>query len=511
MKFTRLILFGLFAGISITELFAQKETTNWFFGDKAGFQFDRGSPTPFVTSTWFTENASAVQSDPTSGKLLFYTNSEVVWDSKNAVMPHGGNLAGNSFLSQSCLIVPNPADNEQYYLFTLSDRDLPDPRVRTVSLYSSLIDTRLNAAKGDIVSDKKNNLLQHDISEKMIAIKHGNGRDYWIITHSLIGNIFFIRLLSINGISDAKQIAIGSVYNSNIGCMQASPDGSKIACAVWKSVGTRRNDPSFDLFNFDNQTGNLSNYINLGFFSRQYGVCFSPDNSKLYLTHQTPSPDSTQQDYIRQYDLEAGSNDAIMQSGMSINVNNPTTNIPAVRLSRSNSDKATFYAFSIQNAPNGRIYGVTLGGFCQFEECGQDSHSQRFIVINKPNVKGFGCDVQLQDFPLGIGRINNTQGLPNFIQSSFNNLKPQPISDCGNYDIVIYPNPVTDVFYVLYKENCFKAYSLRIINVVGQVLQTTNIESPMMKSFSLAQFPPGIYLVEIIADNNKQVIKIMKR
>lgn len=491
--------------------YAQKETTNWFFGDKAGFRFDSNTPTPFVTPTWYTDNASAVQSDAVTGRLLFYTNSMLVWNSENTIMSNGADLAGNSSLSQACLIVPNPATNQQYYLFTLSDQDWPNQRERTVSLYSSLIDMRLNDGKGDVVVNRKNALLQQGISEKLIAIKHRNGRDYWIVTHSLTGNTFFIRLLNINGIADARQISIGSIYASNIGCMQASPDGSKIACAVWKNNDDMLNNQPFDLFDFDNQTGELSNYVNLGSFSRQYGVCFSPDNTKLYLTHQTASSDTLQIDYIRQYDLKAGNNTAIIQSGMSINVNNPTSNIPAFFVNSVNADKATFYAHAIQNALNGRIYGVTLGGFCKFESCGQDSHPHRFIVINKPNEKGFDCDVQLQDFPLGLGKIDNTQGLPNFIQSSFNNLAPLPIYDCNNYEVVVYPNPTTNVFYIQYKWNCFEPYSLRIISVTGQVLHATKIESTTLNAFSVAQLSPGLYLVEIISEQHKQVIKLLKR
>jgi hypothetical protein len=64
----------------------------------------------------------------------------------------------------------------------------------------------------------------------------------------------------------------------SIGYLKASPKGNKLAAAV-KSLA------KYELFDFDNSTGKLSNFIELEATKRDalaYGIEFSSDGSKLY-------------------------------------------------------------------------------------------------------------------------------------------------------------------------------------------------------------------------------------
>ncbi|QMW05443.1 T9SS type A sorting domain-containing protein [Spirosoma foliorum] len=497
---------------------AQKEATNWFFGEKAGLIFSSGTPVAVNNDYWYTYNACATQSDPKTGELMFYTNSEQVWDKTGQIMLDGTGLNGNSTITQACLIIPNPGDEHQYYILTLANLSLYNTYDNTLSY--SLVDMRLSDRRGNIVLSQKNQFIDSGLSEKLTAIPHKNGHDFWIITHQWDGNIFLIYLLTASGLKKVNEIPIGSDYtfsysnSSNIGYMQASPNGTKLACAVFK---TAQNEPSshpLDLFDFDNQSGLLSNYLNLGLLSRQYGVCFSPDNTKLYVTHQTITSDSLHIDYVRQYDLGAGHNQAIINSGMSVLVGNSSTNIPEVKIIKpTTSTNATFYAFSIQNAPNGKIYGTTFGGFCKVEDCGEE-HPHRFIVINRPNAKGFECDIQLQTIDLRQGSITNAAGLPNFLQSVFNNLQPtpdSPITACPNVSISVYPNPVQTDFYVDYKGNCFLPYRLRLVSLQGKILLETTIQSPYSPAISMGNLSTGEYFIELLTNPKRVVVKIIKQ
>jgi hypothetical protein len=60
--------------------------------------------------------------------------------------------------------------------------------------------------------------------------------------------------------------------------MVASPNGKMIADCVYGSIGV------LELFDFDSKTGRVSNCTSLTTRQTYYGLSFSPDNSKLYVS-----------------------------------------------------------------------------------------------------------------------------------------------------------------------------------------------------------------------------------
>ena len=103
--------------LNITSLFAQHEADNWFFGDNSGISFESGVPVKLITSGVNSSEGSAAVSDKTTGKLLFYTDGVTVWNGNHVVVASG--LLGHTSGTQTALIVPNPADSLQYYIFTV--------------------------------------------------------------------------------------------------------------------------------------------------------------------------------------------------------------------------------------------------------------------------------------------------------------------------------------------------------------------------------------------------------
>src|SRR4030095_6111364 len=59
-------------------LMAQKENAIWYFGDRAGLDFNTIPPTPITSNLTTLEGTSSI-CDP-GGHLLFYTNGASVWD-----------------------------------------------------------------------------------------------------------------------------------------------------------------------------------------------------------------------------------------------------------------------------------------------------------------------------------------------------------------------------------------------------------------------------------------------
>ncbi|MFC4739770.1 T9SS type A sorting domain-containing protein [Flavobacterium ponti] len=76
------------------------------------------NPTP-LASTISNGNGGLTFISDDLGNLLFYTNGVVVWNKNHTVMQNGSALMNiGSYSIVNSIIVPNPANNNQYYIFT---------------------------------------------------------------------------------------------------------------------------------------------------------------------------------------------------------------------------------------------------------------------------------------------------------------------------------------------------------------------------------------------------------
>ncbi|WP_167856301.1 T9SS type A sorting domain-containing protein [Hymenobacter metallicola] len=319
-----------------------------------------------------TYEATATVSDPT-GNLLFYTNSVNVWNRNHQLMPNGQNLGGHESASQGAVIVRNPANPAKYYLFVVDGCD----NQLVGGLKYSVIDMTQEGGLGGVTA-KATQLSTISVTEKLTAVRHANGKDTWVIVHGWQTNNFYAYLVSASGIASTPVVtAIGSVHsggggsfgNANaVGYMKASPAGNKLALA--------KRDSNFELFDFNNATGQLSNYIPLSQSYRSYGVEFSPDGSRLYGTTLDGND-------IYQFNLLAGSASAIAASFTLVG----------------SSPSFTAYAGALQLASDGKIYVALY-------------NNTRLGVINNPNTLGLNCNYSNSGPALG-GRLSQL-GLPNF-------------------------------------------------------------------------------------------------
>ena len=82
-----------------------------------------------------------------------------------------------------------------------------------------------------------------------------------------------------------------------------------------------------------------------------------------------------------------------------------------------------------------------------------------------------------------------------------------------NPNVLVYPNPfTTDIAITLQKEN-LKEATFTISNMLGQVLfikEENNLASSYTKMLDLSYLPNGVYLVEVIADGERVVKKVVK-
>lgn len=360
---TALLALGSFAAQ------AQGERNNWYFGKGAGIIF-KGDSATATNSRLFTEEGSATISDA-DGKLLFYTNGITVWNGEHRVMPNGNGLMGGKSSTQSALILPKPGSSTIYYIFTT------DIQAQSDGLRYTVVDMSKQEGKGDITS--RNNFLIAPATEKLTAVRHSNNKDWWAIAHRWNSNGYMAFLVNEEGVATKPVLSqVGTVHGGPnrkaIGYLNASPDGSKLASALWDA------DSNFEILNFDRSTGQVSNPILLKGFEEAYGVVFSPDGSKLYGTANGTGGGKAQ---VVQFDLKAGSPEAIAKSAVVVG----TSKSPRIG--------------ALQVGPDGKIYVAR-----------QDNYY--LGVINNPNAKGEAANYVDDGFHLG--KQKSDLGLPNFPQ-----------------------------------------------------------------------------------------------
>ncbi len=423
MKQVIAIIFFIFSGY--IKIFAQLETSVWYFGDNAGLDFKTKIPKALTDGALKNYEGVASFSDK-FGNLLLYTDGRTVWNKNHEIMENGENLLGHESSTESAIIVPWPENENLYYIFVV------DEQGGVNGLSYSIVDMSLNDGLGAI-TDHKNIIIETPVCEKVTAIRHQNNKDIWLLTKSAKSNDLIEWLIDENGINlDSKQkfpISIIKHQDPNIpglpaeikmnrgfitlGYMRVSPNGKKIACANKGMFQYDENDTPFsilEIFDFDIETGVITpNSIICDYNSDLYGVEFSNDVSKLYYTSGLD---------IFQLDLTKETEEEIQNSLTKIgSFDYRSFSLPLYDPSAINrSDYATEEDYilalqqtvpitgALQLALNGKIY--VAQNMCKY-----------LGVINNPREKGDACNFEMKGLYLD-GKLSRA-GLPNFIPSYF--------------------------------------------------------------------------------------------
>ncbi len=383
-RYLLLLLTGLFF---VPAMYAQNENSVWAFGYHNGLNFNTSPPTFFQTNQEALEGCSSVADG--AGNLLFYSNGNDVWTATGTVMPNGSGILGNGpgiaglalgSCAQGVAIVKSLSNNNQYYLFVLDAAEqvtggINDPGY----LRYSVIDMSLNMGAGDVVAGQKNITLDTFMSEKMTVTK-GAGCYYWVVAHR--NNSAAYRAYKIDFAGVHPGISSYGTWAGDMGAgqLKISPNGTRIA------TGNSMGGP-IELGTFNNATGMVSNTLSIDPLtgSSRIGTCFSPDNTKLYVT--------TMGD-LAQYDISSYPNAATIAASKVVLGN------------------AINYA-QLRNGPDGKIY------------CALYQNLNPFIgVINNPNAAGTACNL-------------NNSALPQSSWSQFPGIPGTPYGHTLGNDIVV--------------------------------------------------------------------------
>ena len=350
--------------------FSQKEANIWYFGFNAGLDFSNGAPVPLTDGSIYTIEGCSSICDA-DGNLLFYTDGNKVYNSLHGIMENGINLSGGYSVTQSALIIKRPGSDSLYYIFTLPDCQFSP----TMNMDYSIVDITQNNGLGKVT--EKNIFLHTPMTEKVTASYHANGTDIWVISHERGSDAFYSFLVTADGVNHTPVVSnIGLIHegydNVAIGYLKVSPLGNYLACA---SQGLQ----TFELFDFQNESGEVTNPVTFNSYDKPYGLEFSPDESRLYLC-------PLHENRLLQYDLTSGSPADIVSSEKVV------------------AEFDYLYAGALQLGPDLKIYLV-----------GQPY--KYLSVINNPNALGTACDFGF--LQLSLDGQKGIFGLPNFLQSYF--------------------------------------------------------------------------------------------
>jgi hypothetical protein len=338
-------------------------------------------------------------------------------------------------------IVPFSDGQNKYYLFYKNVTGGLD------GIFYAIIDMNTvwgTPGLGEVII-KGQQINTNRIADCMQAVKHGNGRDWWLVAKMSSANLTHINrfieyLITPNGISGPFYFDFGGAFDQDFQKIIFNTTCSKIM-----NINTVGYMCEFD---FDRCSGAISNphiiYPEITTFPYTrvfWEGAYSPNDSVFYAT--TSRAPGNNYGFLLQYDLTA-------------------FDIPA---SCDTLDSATvpIGTGAVRLAPDGKIYYSRA-----YESPGVNSYpyadsmynyiNMNLSVINEPDNLGAACNYQPFSFYLGGKRTY--YGLPNnpnydlgalagSVCDTITGIAPSPLENPDSYreGVRLYPNPANSTLY----------------------------------------------------------------
>lgn len=345
-----LLLFCFLIGCSTVN--AQHEYDNWYFGDSCAISFASGYPVNLPNGSLVTQEGCSSISD-SSGNLLFYTNGINVWNANNTQMPNGFGLFGDNSSTQSALIVKDPGNLYEYYIFTTAAQGGQN------GMCYSKVNMSLDGGLGDVTD--KNIQLITPCDEKLAAIRN-NGNDFWVVAHQ--PNLYYAFPVTNTGVGSAVISNVGitnTASNPQIGHLKISPDGQHIVQCLNKMR-------AIEIADFDISTGVVTNpfvyYSTIISIQSLYTAEFSASGNVLYF--QIGASYSAYPSFIFQTNLLAGDSTAILNSTQLIYIDSVNCG-GAMQLAPDNKIYTSHYLKNYLGVIN---FPDSIGNACNYVDTG---------------------------------------------------------------------------------------------------------------------------------------------
>lgn len=486
MKIKLIFSFLIFILLVTDALKAQNKNSIWCFGDSAGIDFSNiNNPVPFTSSV--EGRGSCVSIADNNGNLLFYSNTymnmarTIVWNALNDTMTNSYPMGGAGVFNE-LQIVPFPDGQNKYYLFYQNVAGFID------GIFYAIIDMNTvwgTPGLGEVII-KGQQINTNRIADCMQAVKHGNGRDWWLVTKMSSANLTHINrfieyLITPSGISGPFYFDFGGAFDQDFQKIIFNTTCSKIM-----NINTVGYMCEYD---FDRCSGVISNphviYPEITTFPYNrvfWEGAYSPNDSVFYIATNRYS--LLLNCYLLQFDLTA-------------------SDIPA------SCDTLDDYLFPIEPgavrlAPDGKIYysraykSPGVNSF-PYADTMYNYINMNLSVINEPDSLGAACNYQPFSFYLGGKRTYySLPNNPNYelgaligsVCDTITGIAPSPSLERG--EVRIFPNPVNTVLTI----TGLKAddNTLTVYDGTGKCIYKTDVHNEQ-HSLNVSSYPSGIYLL----------------
>ncbi|MBK7886296.1 MAG: T9SS type A sorting domain-containing protein [Bacteroidetes bacterium] len=369
----------------------------WCFGDSVGIDWSSPtSPTFFMTANKG-RSGTATLSDSTNA-LKFYAAYNksinqiryVFYNKYHKMMSNGDTIFGDDGY-HSIITIPNSQNDSLLYVFTIGIVGIVP-----YGLHYSIINYKANNDSG-IVIQKNIQLRYEPAFDGLTAVRHGNGRDWWLIFKKwdnvsfTPSNSFYIYKIDQSGIVLDSVQNIGPFHTTGGGAALFNSTGNLFYFIDWRGAIFK--------YDFDRCNGLFSNPLIIeperlqGPYPYYFSCALSSDETKLYVTsYAHANPGSL--DTLYQYDLTAA--------------NIGSTRTPVYTLPNSSIGMGM-----LKLAPDNKIYlaGMDENFWYPYPDTAYTQYNTHLSVINQPDSLGLACDFQPFSFYLGGARTYF--GLPN--------------------------------------------------------------------------------------------------
>ena len=464
---------------------------------KAVFHFDSAGYTLNPANFKMPFMAAQANISDENGNLQMVSNGCWIADATGDTMQNGAGLLPNSFTNTWCdditgipfpnaaVFLPMPGDTNKVILLHQSGTNTT---FKSDGLYSTIIDKTLNGGLGGVIPGLKNvNNFQMGLNPGIVACKHANGRDWWVLVFKDSSDIVYTTLLSPAGFSTPTAQPLNVVAPIYLLSQAAfSPDGSKFAYTYYNG-GLGNFTYFIRIFDFNRCTGILSNKTEIVFQVPDggLGLAFSSDSKKFY---------SCTFNKVFQINLDT--------SNISASLDTVATYdgyaFPYSFL------KTDFWLMTLAN--NGKI-NISSG-----------NSVIDFHIINYPDSEGVSCDLQQHAIRLPCYSWRSHVYHPNYYLGCDTTLGcpclvSTGLTENGGHDFKakLSPNPGRVGFDILYLLPQNKSGVLSIFDLQGRLMHSEALPPwSTRQSISAGNWSPGVYQVIIESGEERGVWKWVK-
>ncbi|MCK6694188.1 MAG: T9SS type A sorting domain-containing protein [Thermoanaerobaculia bacterium] len=426
------------------------------------------------------------------GRLMAYTNGCDIAGADDEIMENGEminpgyawqvsciqNADGYASGIQSAVFLPLPDHDSLYYLFHKQMKLLSNfSDAYTEKLLFSVVDRRSESNYGKVIQ-KNIEILNDTLAYgKLIATKHANGKDWWIITPRRKNNVFYILKFTKEGIVDTftQKIGITPDYKTEgYGQIVFSSDGTKVF----------RTNPSSPImvYDFDREAGVFTHFDTIPYeygdqpIVGEIGCALSPSGRFLYLSCRI---------FLYQLDLWAPDISA-------------SQTVVAEWDGFKNPFPTTFW--QCQLGPDCKIY-IRAGGDTRY-----------FHVIHNPEEPGLACNVEQRGLPLPTPSGSSMPSFPNYCLGPADDpglpcspvvsttAPPTPLPAFS-----VFPNPVSTTLKIVPNRQYDGPTRLRLYDVTGR-LAKEQIFDPQLPATEadVRDLGAGVYFYEVWCEGKVQ-------